>query len=94
MTTAKWTINTGEQEDFCYPAARFNEKGCLPVWGGDALSGVNLSWTHKYAHDTMLFQTGQERNMTTFDGPVWTVVFNSSSLHIVDYFMFVGEGEK
>jgi len=35
MTTAKWTINTGEQQqqDLCYPAARSNEKGCLLVWG-------------------------------------------------------------
>ncbi len=64
------------------------------MWGGDALNGVNLSWTHKYAQDTMLFQTGQERNMTTSDGPIWTVVFNSSSLHIVEYFMFMGEGAK
>jgi hypothetical protein len=40
MTTAKWTINTGEQQDFRYPAARFNEKWCLPVWGGDALTSV------------------------------------------------------
>jgi hypothetical protein len=30
-------INTGAQQDLCYPAARFNEKGCLQVWGGDAL---------------------------------------------------------
>jgi len=38
MTTAKWTINTGEQQqDLCYRAARFNEKGLLPVWGGDPL---------------------------------------------------------
>jgi hypothetical protein len=47
----KWPLqngpfNTGEQQDFHYPAARFNEEECLPVWGGDALSGVNLSWTH------------------------------------------------
>jgi hypothetical protein len=34
MTTAKWTFNTGEQQDLRFPAApRFNEKGCLPVWG-------------------------------------------------------------
>ncbi len=34
MTTAKWTISTGEQQqNLCYPAARFNEKGCLLVWG-------------------------------------------------------------
>jgi len=38
MTTAKWTMSTGEQQDVRYSAARFNEKGCLPVWGGDALS--------------------------------------------------------
>jgi hypothetical protein len=30
-------INTGAQEDLSYPAARFNEKGCLQVWGGDTL---------------------------------------------------------
>jgi len=27
MTTAKWTISTGEQQDLRYPAAGFNEKG-------------------------------------------------------------------
>jgi hypothetical protein len=37
MTTAKWTINTGEQQDLLYPAARFNEKRCLLVWGRDAI---------------------------------------------------------
>jgi hypothetical protein len=40
MTTAKWTINIGEEQDFRYPAARFNEKGCLPVWGRDAFNSV------------------------------------------------------
>jgi hypothetical protein len=38
MTTAKWTINSGEQQDFLDPAARFHEKVCLLVWGGDALT--------------------------------------------------------
>jgi hypothetical protein len=29
-------IKTGAaQQDFPYPAARFDEKGCLQVWGGD-----------------------------------------------------------
>jgi hypothetical protein len=37
MTTAKWTINTGAKKDSSYPGARFNEKGCLKVLGGDAL---------------------------------------------------------
>jgi hypothetical protein len=27
MITAKWTTNTGEQQDLHYPAARFNGKG-------------------------------------------------------------------
>jgi hypothetical protein len=41
MTTAKWTINTGEKQDLRYPAARFNEKGRLLVCGGgDALKNV------------------------------------------------------
>jgi hypothetical protein len=35
MTTAKWTINTGEQLNLRSPAARVNEKG-LQMWGGDA----------------------------------------------------------
>jgi hypothetical protein len=30
-------INTGLQQDSCYPDARFDEKGCVQVWGGDAL---------------------------------------------------------
>ncbi len=33
-------INTGAQQDLRYSAARFNEKGCLEVWGGDALTSV------------------------------------------------------
>jgi hypothetical protein len=33
MTTAKPTSIY-----LCYTPARFNEKGCLQVWGGDALS--------------------------------------------------------
>jgi hypothetical protein len=37
MTTAKWTINTREQQDLQYLAERFNQKGWLLVWGGDAL---------------------------------------------------------
>jgi hypothetical protein len=36
MTTAKCT----SIQELCYPAARFNEKGCLQVWGGDALNNV------------------------------------------------------
>jgi len=39
MTIAKLTI--GEQQDLRYPAARFNEKECLPVWGGDALRSLH-----------------------------------------------------
>jgi hypothetical protein len=38
MTNTKWTLNTGDQQDLPYPAARFNEKGCLPVLGADALT--------------------------------------------------------
>ncbi len=38
MTTAEWTINTGDQQDLHYPGPRSNGKGCLPVWGGDALT--------------------------------------------------------
>jgi hypothetical protein len=38
MTTAKWTINTREQQDLLHPAARFHEKVCLLMWGGDALT--------------------------------------------------------
>jgi hypothetical protein len=34
-------INSGVQQDSRYPAARFNEKGCLQVWGGDALRSNN-----------------------------------------------------
>jgi len=30
-------INTGLQQDSRYPDARFDEKGCLQVWCGDAL---------------------------------------------------------
>jgi hypothetical protein len=31
-------INTGAQQDSRYPAAKFNEKGSLQLWGGDALT--------------------------------------------------------
>jgi hypothetical protein len=42
LTTAKWTINTREQQDLCCPAARFNEKGCFLLWGGDALRNAKF----------------------------------------------------
>jgi hypothetical protein len=40
MTTAKWTITTGAQQELRYPAAcELMRRGvCLQVWGGDALS--------------------------------------------------------
>ncbi len=31
-------INTEAQQDSRYPDARFNEKGCLQLWGGDGLT--------------------------------------------------------
>jgi len=33
-------INRGAWLNFRYPTARFNEKGCLQVWGGVALSSA------------------------------------------------------
>jgi hypothetical protein len=36
--------NTGAQQDLSYPAARFNEKGCLPVRGGDTLITAYGKW--------------------------------------------------
>jgi hypothetical protein len=35
--------NTGAQQDLSYPAARFNEKGCLQVWGGDTLKQLMVN---------------------------------------------------
>lgn len=43
MSTAKWTINTGEQEKLHFRAPRFNENGCLHVWCGDALISTKLT---------------------------------------------------
>jgi hypothetical protein len=45
MTTAKWTINSGEQQDLHYPAARFNEKGCSLVWDGMLLPATKI-WSN------------------------------------------------
>jgi hypothetical protein len=41
-------IDTGAQQDLRHPAARFNEKGCLQVWRGDALRTLNIEMTQKY----------------------------------------------
>ncbi len=55
-------INTGVHQDLHYLAAGCNEKGCLRVWGGDALRGLSFElctslnlldnldefWTHIY----------------------------------------------
>ncbi len=35
-------INTGAQQDLHYLAGGINEKGCLEVWGGDALRGLSF----------------------------------------------------
>jgi hypothetical protein len=54
MTTAKWTINRGEQQDLeHYPPARFTEKGCVPVWGGDALTSNPTSAEYATLHSKM-----------------------------------------
>ncbi len=53
-------INTGVQHNLRYPAARFSETGCLPVWGGDAVRTLNnglLMWTNnrttpEYPHNS------------------------------------------
>jgi len=57
MITAKWMINTGEQHDLRYPNARFNEKGCLPVWGGDALKLLGAHTLDFIVHLTSSFLT-------------------------------------
>jgi hypothetical protein len=36
---------TGAQQDLRYPAARFNEEGCLQVWGGDSFRPLNFEMT-------------------------------------------------
>jgi hypothetical protein len=41
-------INTGAQKDQRYLDARLNEKGCLKVWGGDALSSASPPIPSKY----------------------------------------------
>jgi hypothetical protein len=61
MTTAKWTINTGEQQDLHYRAPRLNEKWCLPVLGGDNLTRNHISlnyfvfWFIQLAHCELVF---------------------------------------
>jgi hypothetical protein len=41
-------INSGAQHDPCYSPARFNEKGCLLVWCGDALKAFQNVITEQY----------------------------------------------
>jgi len=45
MTTSKWTINTKEQQDLCYPGAkfRFNEKGVFAGVGVEILEARELA---------------------------------------------------
>jgi hypothetical protein len=46
MTSGKWTVNTGEQQDLRYPAARFNEKGCWPVWEWRCFKNISTEGQH------------------------------------------------
>jgi hypothetical protein len=41
-------ISRGAQQNFRYRAARSNEKGCLQVSGGDALSSAQYVTLQKY----------------------------------------------
>jgi hypothetical protein len=41
-------ISTGAQHDSRYPPARFNEKGCLLVWCGDALKAFQKVISEQY----------------------------------------------
>jgi hypothetical protein len=38
-------IDTGAQQGSRYPSARFDEKRCLQVWGGDVLKGNSCRFT-------------------------------------------------
>jgi len=38
----KINIHTRAEQELCYPAATFNEKGCSQVWGGDALRVLHV----------------------------------------------------
>jgi hypothetical protein len=44
MTTAKWTISTGEQQDLHYLVARFDEKGLFASvrWRCYKVTSTNL----------------------------------------------------
>ncbi len=50
-------INTGAQQDLRYPAARFNEQGCLQVWGGDTKSEI-LKQLASYFRSSPVFWFG------------------------------------
>jgi hypothetical protein len=56
-------INTGSQQDLHYPVARFNEKGCLEVWGWRCSNPSDIIWVkfHQistYANNISLKQKG------------------------------------
>jgi len=57
MTTAKWTISTGEQQDLRYPAAGFNEKGWLPVWGWRPSKGPQTQISTLFNNPSHVFLT-------------------------------------
>jgi hypothetical protein len=77
MTTAKWTINTGVQQDFLpYPAARVNEKGCFAGVGVEMLKifllqpsgpGYKRSFIPPHIHTFVLFGTrSHQRQQSTY----------------------------
>jgi hypothetical protein len=50
----KWPLQNGplileRSKDLCYPAARFNEKGCLLVWDGDVLTFLSCIFPTTYS---------------------------------------------
>jgi len=66
MTTAKWTSIQERSRIQRYPAARFNEKGCLRVWGGHALStsGAALKLQKSSCTNSEFVHTVPETNVT------------------------------
>jgi hypothetical protein len=59
MTITKWTIitiNNKKQQDLYYHVARFKEKGCLLIWGEDALSITFYNFNYDQSCGKVHFQ--------------------------------------
>jgi hypothetical protein len=82
-------ISTRAQQDLHYHVTRFNEKGCLSVWGGDVISCTS-SYTFKFGspHQWKAIGPSEFEGASTQWKKTLTPTFSSLHLRRANFYIY------